>query len=139
MPKEARPRNLLLLTEDELEERRPVLLKGVEEFNDGFFFEAHEVWEDLWYQCPLPGRTFLQGLIQLAAAFVHFVRREYPGTLGLLDAAIEKLGPFAPAYLGIDVARLAADIARARTELVELGAGRFEAWDLERVPRIHLV
>jgi predicted metal-dependent hydrolase len=85
MPDEARPKNAPLLTEEQL----AAVLKGMDEYNDGFFFEAHEIWEDVWYVSPLPARTFLQGLIQLAAAFVHLARHEYPGTVRLLGAAIE--------------------------------------------------
>lgn len=139
MAKEPRPRNALLLTAEQLAERWPLIRKGIDEYNDGFFFEAHELWEDIWYQSPLPARTFLQGLIQLAAAFVHLARHEYPGTVGLLEAAIEKLEAFAPAYQGIDVARLIDESRRAREQLVALGPERFEEWDRQRVPRIDVV
>ena len=45
---------------------------GVDLFNEGFYWEAHEVWETLWRRA---GRTgpladFLKGLIKLAAALV---------------------------------------------------------------------
>jgi hypothetical protein len=139
MPKEARPRNLPLFTEEEVEERRHVLLAGVEQFNGGYFFEAHETWEDLWVQSPLPVRTFLQGLIQAAAAFVHLMRHEYPGTAGLLSAALAKLEDFPAGYQGIDTARLVADVRLARDELAELGPERFEEWDRTRIPKVHLV
>jgi predicted metal-dependent hydrolase len=132
MPDEARPKNAPLLTEEQL----AAVLKGMDEYNDGFFFEAHEIWEDVWYVSPLPARTFLQGLIQLAAAFVHLARHEYPGTVRLLGAAIEKLSDFAPAYQGIDVARLVDEASRAREELATLGPERFEEWDRAGTPRI---
>lgn len=139
MAKEARPRNLPLLTEAELEERRPILLAGIAQYNDGYFFEAHETWEDLWYQSPWPARTFLQGLIQLAGAFVHLMRHEYPGTIRLLEAASEKLAQFPGDYLGIDAGRLVAEARRAREELALLGPARFQEWDRRRIPQIHLV
>jgi predicted metal-dependent hydrolase len=136
MPKDARPRNALLLTAEQLAERWPLVVKGIDEYNDGFFFEAHEIWEDIWYESPLPVRTFLQGLIQLAAAFVHLMRHEYPGTVRLLGAAIEKLSDFAPAYQNIDVARLVDEAGRAREAVVALGPERFEEWDRAGIPRI---
>jgi hypothetical protein len=138
MAKEARPRNLPLLTEAEVEERRPVLLRGIEQYNAGYFFEAHETWEELWLQSPWPVRNFLQGIIQLAAAFVHLMRHEYQGTIRLLGHALEKLEGFPPDYLGIDAARLVAEARRAREELAALGPERFEAWDHSGIPRIHL-
>jgi predicted metal-dependent hydrolase len=139
MAEPARPRNQRLLTEEQLIERRPILLAGIRQFNDGFFFEAHETWEDLWYICPVPARTFLQGVIQVAAAFVHLARHEYPGTIRLLTAAIAKLQQFPSEFLGIDVARLLTETQRAREELAALGPNRFETWDRQHLPKIHTV
>ena len=139
MAQRTRARNLPLFTEEELEERRPVLLAGIEQFNSGYFFEAHETWEDIWMQSPLPARTFLQGLIQIAAAFVHLMRHEYPGTIRLLRYGIAKLGEVPPDYMGIDGGRLAEEAGRARDELSALGPKRFEEWDTERIPAIHFV
>lgn len=135
----ARPKNPRLLTEEQLAERRPELLAGVQQYNDGYFFEAHETLEDLWYVCPLPARTFLQGVIQLAAAFVHLSRREYPGTIRLLAASLSKLEQFPPTYLGVDVAGLVPDVRRAREELIALGPQRFERWERSRVPPVRVI
>lgn len=138
MVKEARPKNLRLLSE-ELEEARPALLKGIEQFNQGYFFEAHETWEDVWIVTPWPARQFMQGLIQIAAAFVHLMRREYPGTIRLLEAGSEKMAAFPAQYLGIEAGRLVAEARRAREELVALGRQRFLSWDQRKIPTIHLV
>jgi predicted metal-dependent hydrolase len=139
MAKDARPRNQPLLTEEEVAERRHILLQGIGQFNDGYFFEAHETWEDLWYPSPWPMRQFLQGVIQVAAALVHLMRHEYPGTIRLLDAALEKLERFPEVYLGIDNTRLIAEVRRAREELETLGPERFEEWDRDGIPQIGLV
>lgn len=139
MTNEARSRNLPLFTEEELEARLPVVREGIAQYNDGYFFEAHETWEDVWLQCPHPQRTFLQGMIQTAAAFVHLMRHEYPGTVRLLGHAIEKLEHFEDGYLGVEAARLAAEARRARNELLDLGPDHFEEWDQAQIPRIHTV
>jgi hypothetical protein len=138
MVKEARSKNLPLFTEEQLEERRPILLAGIGQYNDGYFFEAHETLEEIWLQSPMPARRFLQGLIQLAAAFVHLMRHEYPGTVGLLGQAVEKLRDFPADYLGVDVERLLPEAERALRELTALGPERFEEWDRGHVPVIRL-
>lgn len=83
-------------------------------FNQGLFYEAHDVLEHLWLRCHDSNRSFYQALIQLAGAFVHFQkhalfpshpthqRRLAPGRR-LLDLASDRLRPFAPHHLGIDV------------------------------------
>jgi hypothetical protein len=45
---------------------------GVDLFNHGFPWEAHEAWEPLWFAAPRerPERALLQGLIHAAAAAV---------------------------------------------------------------------
>ena len=139
MAKDARPRRQSQLTETELKERRPALIQGIHQFNGGYFFEAHETWEELWLESPAPARTFLQGLIQLTAAFVHLMRHEYPGTVRLLDAGVQKLEGFSPGYLGIDVARLRSEARDAHDELIELGSNRFEVWDQSGIPKICLL
>jgi hypothetical protein len=47
-------------------------LHGLDLFNHGFFWEAHEVWEGLWHAAGRKGliADFLKGLIKLAAAGV---------------------------------------------------------------------
>jgi predicted metal-dependent hydrolase len=130
---------LPLFTEEEVQERAHVLLAGVQQYNDGYFFEAHETLEDLWMQSPWPVRRFLQGLIQLAAAFVHLVRHEYPGTVRLLGHSLEKLHDFAPRYMGIDVETLLAQATKVREELLALGPQRLDEWRHAGIPQIQLV
>ncbi len=45
---------------------------GVDLFNRGYYWEAHEVWEGLWHACGRVGclADFLKGLIRLSAAGV---------------------------------------------------------------------
>jgi hypothetical protein len=50
----------------------PAYLDGVDLFNHGFYWEAHETWESLWHAAGRGGPTgaWLKGLIKLAAAGV---------------------------------------------------------------------
>ncbi|MCX7422423.1 MAG: DUF309 domain-containing protein [Planctomycetia bacterium] len=47
-------------------------LRGIELFNHGYYWEAHEVWESLWHAAGRAGpiADFLKALIKLAAAGV---------------------------------------------------------------------
>jgi uncharacterized protein len=47
-------------------------LWGIDLFNHGYYWEAHEAWEGLWHAAGRTGRVadFLKGLIKLAAAGV---------------------------------------------------------------------
>jgi uncharacterized protein len=75
--------------------------RGLEQFNAECFFEAHETWEEVWLASPEPDKTFLQGLIQIAAAFHHYRRGNLRGTRSLLKAALRRLAPFPATHGGI--------------------------------------
>lgn len=61
------------------------------DFAAGRFFEAHEEWERLWLGAAGQERLFLQGLIQLAAACVHFEKGRPAPAARLLVLARTKL------------------------------------------------
>ncbi len=86
------------------------LHEGLHCFHSGAFFEAHEHWESVWLTAQEPEKTFLQGLIQVAAAFHHFQRGNYAGTISLLRSALRRLDTYPEAFAGVAVAPLRATI-----------------------------
>jgi uncharacterized protein len=79
------------------------LERGIALFNSGQFWEAHEAWEEIWKNHPEDGRFFIQGLIQLAAAYHQLGKRIYRGVVIHLKQAQERLKLFPPVFLGIEV------------------------------------
>lgn len=83
---------------------------GVDLYNHGYLWEAHEAWEGLWHSAKHDEHQalFLQGLIQCAAAALK-VRMEQPRGLARLgDLGLEKLMHVMTRegnpYMGVDVA-----------------------------------
>jgi predicted metal-dependent hydrolase len=113
-----------------------LLQLGIDLYNAGHYWNAHEAWETVWLDAPEPLRAFYQGLIQVTAAFVHLVRNEYPGAVRLLDAGIEKLDRYPASYLGVELAPLREGAKAARERLVELGARRIAEFERALIPRI---
>ena len=87
------------LTADE----KAQLEHGIALFNSGKFWEAHEAWEEIWKNHPEDGRFFIQGLIQLAAAYHQLGKKVYRGVLIHLKQAQERLKLFPADFLGIDI------------------------------------
>jgi predicted metal-dependent hydrolase len=89
---------------------RRALLAGVERFNAGQFFEAHEAWEEAWLVEEAALKTFLQALIQLAAAYHKgLVMRSPRGMASLFGQAREKfedLLTLGPRLGGLDLRTL---------------------------------
>ena len=78
-------------------------LAGIAHFNAGEFFEAHEVWEEWWMDCPAVERRFAQALIQAAVAVYHFGRGNFAGASRLFHSGRRYMEPYQPAHMGLDV------------------------------------
>lgn len=84
-------------------------LEGIDHFNARRFWEAHEAWETLWLSAESDLEQYLQGLIQLAAAYHHIQRRTYRGAPRLFAAALNRLEAFPLIHCALD--RTAVDTA----------------------------
>ena len=86
----------------------PRLLRGVELFNSGLYWEAHEVWEEEWTPDRKgPDSGFYKGLIQIAAGCLHYTRHNRRGALNKWRSGAGYLRPYLPAHRGIALSRLA--------------------------------
>jgi uncharacterized protein len=97
------------------------LADGLRLYDAGEYFAAHEAWETVWLRAQEPEKMFLQGLIQVTAAF-HHLRRDNPqGTVLLLQAALGRLERYPASFAGIAVTLLCNDI-RTWLQALETGA-----------------
>jgi predicted metal-dependent hydrolase len=92
--------------------RLDALRAGLAAYRRGDFFEAHELLEPAWMGTADPAeRDYHQGLIKLAAAYVHAVRGNPLGMTKNLRGARERLANAGDGtQIGIDVAPLLAAI-----------------------------
>ena len=116
-----------------------LLQLGVDLYNAGHYWHAHEAWEAVWLDAPQELRAFYQGLIQVTAAFVHVVRNEYPGSVRLLAEGIDKLQRYGASFRGIDLEALVEGTTSARERLEALGARRIGEFDRGLIPAIRWV
>jgi hypothetical protein len=100
----------------------PRLARGLELIRDGEFFAAHEVLEDAWRAAEDSERDFYQGLVHVAVAWYQAGRGNRVGCERQLEKAARRLGPYAPAHRGLDVAALLASVEAARDHFPELPA-----------------
>jgi uncharacterized protein len=100
------------------------LAQGLRLYDAGDFFRAHEEWESVWLTSQEPEKTFLQGLIQVTAAFHHLQRNNPLGTTRLLHAALSRLEAYPENFGGLSLALLRQDI---RDRLISLEVGQSSA------------
>jgi len=96
----------------------PRYLQGIEYFNECDFYEAHEVWEDLWSADQSPSRRFYQGLIQAAVCLHHFGNGNIRGAKKLHFSSRGYLEPYRPSHRGLDLDKLLADMQHCCGEIL---------------------
>lgn len=84
-------------------EERAELLRGVEQFNAGYYFECHDTLEELWSGLRGGQRDFFQGLIQVAVAFYHLGRGNEIGATSMLERALARFRGYPDRYFGFDL------------------------------------
>jgi len=92
--------------------------RGLTLFNQREFFDAHEVWEDVWRAAPAEEKKFLQGLIQVAVALHHHSRGNLDGARSLLARAQRNLSEYPESYAGVDLTSLRRQLADCQHALV---------------------
>ena len=83
------------------------LAEGITLFNQGRYFESHEILENLYHETEEINRPFLEGLIQLAAAFRIFCDfGETRGAVRMIYQSLIRFENYQPAFLDVRVAEL---------------------------------
>lgn len=114
----------------------PRLWRFVSLFDEGRWFEAHEVLEALWLDAPADWKDLLQGLVQVAVALEHYRRGNRSGAGKVLARARARLASSdsgargrrcAAEEAGLDADRMLSEteayIAGRRTKPPRFGAG----------------
>lgn len=121
-------------------EYHPLYLEGIRLFNACEFFEAHDVWEELWSDYQGPSRKFYQGLIQAAVCLHHFGNGNVRGARKLFHSSSTYLEPYRPQHEGLDVDTFLTQMAACCAEIVA-SVEDFPEIELQvdLIPEIHLV
>lgn len=117
----------------------PRYLEGIEHFNKCDFFEAHEVWEELWTEYQGPSRKFYQGLIQVAVCLHHFGNGNTRGAIKLYHSSRAYLDAYRPVHEGLDVDKLLAQMEACCASLLA-SSEDFPKVEIvpDLIPEIHL-
>ena len=76
-------------------------------FNQGLYFEAHDVLEELWLADRKgPNYSFYKGMIQLAGAFVHLQKNRLKPSAALFKLAQANLQKYPAVHERLDLVKL---------------------------------
>jgi CheY-like chemotaxis protein len=99
----------------------PLVLEGLKLFNQGRYYQCHEVLEDAWNEEKESIRVMYQAILQIGVACYHVKNKNWRGAMKVLERGVTKAGRFAPSCMGINIARLLADADAIYQELIRLG------------------
>jgi len=111
----------------------PVAVRGLEEFNRGEYFEAHESLEAAWKADSSSGRELYQAVLQVAVAYYQILRGNYSGAAKMFLRLRQWIDPLPDYCRGIHVASLRAEAQAVHQELLSLGPERIADFDRSRL------
>lgn len=114
-------------------------IRGLEEFNRGEYFEAHESLEAAWNEDTTPGRELYRAILQVAVAYLQIERGNYNGAIKMFLRVRQWIEPLPDECRGVDVARLRADASQVRETLISLGPAGIQTFDRSLLRPVHYV
>ena len=83
--------------------KETLFLDGLELYNKRKFYEAHEIWEDLWTEYRQADDKFIQALIQLSVGYFHISNINKRGAVSLFNKSLSKFELFKGIHRKINV------------------------------------
>ena len=97
---------------------------GIDLFNRGEFYEAHEPLELAWMETSAPERLLYQGILQIGLAYYQISRGNYRGAMKMFKSAHDHLDSLNDSLLGVNTRRLQEDALLVEAKIRELGEHR---------------
>ena len=119
---------------NEKEKKEQLFFDGLQAYEEKDFFEAHELWEELWSEYYLDDKTFIQGLIQLAVSFVHLGNGNLNGAKSLMKKSGDKFSSYSGLHRGINIDKLKQQIVIIINEYEQLLT--VEGFDWTHIPEL---
>jgi hypothetical protein len=111
-------------------------IHGLELFNRGDYFTAHEELEEAWKEDLSPGRDLYRGVLQVAVAYFHVRNGNFKGAMKMFQRARHWLDPLPDVCRGVYVEQLRQDAYTVHDQILSLGPenlGDFDSNDLKPV------
>ncbi len=108
----------------------PKVIEGLELFNRGHYWEAHEALEAAWRAESGPVRELYRGVLQAGVVYLHITRQNYAGAAKVYRRSQKWLTLWPDICRGIAIGQLQKDLKNAILEMQALGPDRMAEYDL---------
>jgi uncharacterized protein len=105
-------------------------VEGLELFNRGQYWRAHEALEAAWRAETSPIRELYRGVLQAGVVYLHITRHNYAGAMKVYKRSQKWLTLWPETCRGIEIGQLQRDLERAIIEVHTLGPDRIAEFDL---------
>lgn len=102
----------------------PLASAGLELFNQGRYFEAHEALEIAWREEQGPVRELYRAILQIGIGYYQILRGNYRGAVKMFRRCKPWLAAFPQICQDVDLADLRRNFLAAEAELTRLGPQR---------------
>lgn len=113
--------------------------RGLQDFNQGEYFEQHEHLEAAWLAESRPIRLMYQGILQVGVAFLQIQRGNWTGALKMFRRGLPRLRTLPPVCQGVNIAAFRNAAEAIHAEVSALGPERLAEFDQCRFPQIEFV
>ena len=107
----------------------PAAIKGMELFNAGEYWLAHEKLEKAWKEETGAVRELYRGILQTAVVYLHVTRANYNGAIKVYGRVQKWITPWPDVCRGIGIGQLRQDLDAVIAEVKRLGPDRLAGFD----------
>jgi predicted metal-dependent hydrolase len=100
--------------------------EGIAHFNARRYYEAHEVWEEIWLRSLDETKVFYQMLIQAAVGLHHYENGNTRGARGMYRNVFEKAERLPTFYMSVDVTDFIRKFKEFFSDMIERNSERPE-------------
>lgn len=84
----------------------PEFRHGIDLINEGSYFAAHDVLEEIWRGVHGWTKPFYQGMVQVAIALHHFSTGNFTGAQSVMTKCRKNLAEFPSPFCGVELSDL---------------------------------
>lgn len=88
----------------------PDFYKGLNLFNRHFYYECHDLWEEIWAEAKGKEKLFYQALIMSAVSLYHYGNENLEGALSCHHKARERFSQLPNRFLCLDISQFVAEM-----------------------------
>ncbi len=107
----------------------PAAIKGMELFNAGKYWLAHEELEQAWKEETGSIRELYRAILQVAVVYLHITRANYNGAIKVYERVQKWIKPWPDICRGIEIGQLRQDLEAVIVEVKRLGPDRLAGFN----------